>query len=195
MDKSDGGLVPTEPRESSSGLNNRGGRAFTQNHSPNVCDENQFYVINWGELNREDLLERLTEAGYNRSPLVEDAGDFSVRGFIIDLYPPFYLYPVRIEQDGDRIESIRFFDPTNQRSLGDVSEIQVGPVHMLIPDSNSRQEGLKQFARGLRRSWDRKTPQTKSSGRFCIWDPFSGFGILFAVLFSEHGISPRLSAF
>ena len=98
-----------------------------------------------GELNREDLLERLTEAGYNRSPLVEDAGDFSVRGFIIDLYPPFYNYPVRIEQDGDRIESIRFFDPTNQRSLSDVSEIQVGPVHMLIPDSKSRQEGLKQL--------------------------------------------------
>ena len=76
---------------------------------------------------------------------MEDAGDFSVRGFIIDLYPPFYNYPVRIEQDGDRIESIRFFDPTNQRSLSDVSEIQVGPVHMLIPDSNSRQEGLKQL--------------------------------------------------
>ncbi len=97
------------------------------------------------ELNRENLLERLTEAGYSRSPLVEDAGDFSVRGFIIDLYPPFYLYPVRIEQDGDRIESIRFFDPTNQRSLGDVPEIQVGPVHMLIPDPESRQTGLKRL--------------------------------------------------
>jgi len=97
------------------------------------------------EVNREDLLRRLTEAGYTRAPLVEDAGDFSVRGFIIDLYPPFYPYPTRIEQDGDRIESIRFFDPTNQRSRGDASEIQVGPAHMLIPDPNSRQEGLKRL--------------------------------------------------
>jgi transcription-repair coupling factor (superfamily II helicase) len=97
------------------------------------------------EVNREDLLKRLTEAGYTRAPLVEDAGDFSVRGFIIDLYPPFYPYPTRIEQDGDRIESIRFFDPTNQRSRGDASEIQIGPAHMLIPDANSRQEGLKRL--------------------------------------------------
>src|SRR5208337_3455860 len=95
-----------------------------------------------GELNREDLLERLTEAGYNRSPLVEDAGDFSVRGFIIDLYPPFYPYPVRIEQMGDRIESIRFFDPSNQRSREDISEVHVGPVHTLIPDEESLEQGL-----------------------------------------------------
>ena len=95
------------------------------------------------EVNREDILERLVAAGYIRSPLVEDAGDFSVRGFIIDLYPPFYPYPVRIEQDGDRIESIRFFEPANQRSRGDVAEIQVGPVCMSIPDLGSRVEGLK----------------------------------------------------
>lgn len=78
------------------------------------------------EVNREDLLKRFIEAGYSRSPLVEDAGEFSVRGFIIDLYPPLYHYPVRIEQDGDRVESIRLFDPSNQRSRGDIPEVLWG---------------------------------------------------------------------
>ena len=97
------------------------------------------------DLDRESLLERLVAAGYARSPLVEDAGDFSVRGFIIDLYPPFYPYPVRIEQMGDRIESIRFFDPSNQRSREDISEVHVGPVHTLIPDEESLEQGLQRL--------------------------------------------------
>ncbi len=97
------------------------------------------------DLDRESLLERLVAAGYSRSPLVEDAGDFSVRGFIIDLYPPFYPYPVRIEQTGDRIESIRFFDPSNQRSREAVSEVQVGPVHALIPDEKALGAGLQRL--------------------------------------------------
>ncbi len=97
------------------------------------------------DLDRESLLQRLVAAGYARSPLVEDAGDFSVRGFIIDLYPPFYPYPVRIEQMGDRIESIRFFDPSNQRSREDISEVHVGPVHTLIPDEESLEQGLQRL--------------------------------------------------
>jgi transcription-repair coupling factor (superfamily II helicase) len=97
------------------------------------------------DLDRESLLKILVEAGYSRSPLVEDAGDFSVRGFIIDLYPPFYPYPVRIEQMGDRIESIRFFDPSNQRSRETMTEVHVGPVHTLIPDEESLQQGLQRL--------------------------------------------------
>jgi transcription-repair coupling factor (superfamily II helicase) len=97
------------------------------------------------ELDRESLLERLVAAGYARAPLVEDAGDFSVRGFIIDLYPPFYPYPVRIEQMGDRIESIRFFDPSNQRSREDIPEVHVGAVHTLIPDEEALELGLQRL--------------------------------------------------
>ncbi len=106
------------------------------------------------ELNRERFLELLVSAGYNRAPLVEDTGDFSVRGFIIDLYPPLYPSPVRIEQMGEEIESIRFFDPSSQRSRDEVSEIHVGPVHMLIPDEESRKQGLRLL---LERCEDRGT--------------------------------------
>jgi transcription-repair coupling factor (superfamily II helicase) len=106
------------------------------------------------ELDRDLFLELLVSGGYNRAPLVEDTGDFSVRGFIIDLYPPLYPSPVRIEQIGDEIESIRFFDPSSQRSRDEVNEIHVGPVHMLIPDDESRERGLSLL---LQRCEDRGT--------------------------------------
>ncbi len=107
---------------------------------------NQSLVLSKGkDLDRDSLIENLTQAGYSRSPLVEDAGDFSVRGFIIDIYPPVYPYPVRVEQVGDSIESIRFFDPTNQRSLDHVSEVRISPIHMLIPDQESRDRGIQRL--------------------------------------------------
>jgi transcription-repair coupling factor (superfamily II helicase) len=106
---------------------------------------NSFGLTPGQDLDRELLLKRLIEAGYVRSPLVEDVGDFSIRGFIIDLYSPLYPFPVRIEQMGDRIESIRFFDPATQRSRDDLSEILVGPVHMIIPDADARESGLERI--------------------------------------------------
>jgi transcription-repair coupling factor (superfamily II helicase) len=97
------------------------------------------------ELNRDLLAGQLVDAGYSRAPLVEDVGDFSFRGFIIDIYTPLYPHPVRLELMGDEIESIRFFDPANQRSLQEISEIVVGPVNMMIANRTQRQSGVKRL--------------------------------------------------
>ncbi|MEJ2718883.1 MAG: CarD family transcriptional regulator, partial [Deltaproteobacteria bacterium] len=107
--------------------------------------QNSFSLSIGQELDRSNLLERLVEAGYSRAPLVEDAGDFSVRGFIIDVYPALYPYPVRIEQMGDQIESIRFFDPSNQRSREELPEVQIGPVQMLLSSEQSRERGIERL--------------------------------------------------
>ncbi len=97
------------------------------------------------ELDRELLLQRLVAAGYSRAPLVEDAGEFSVRGFIIDLYPPLYPYPVRIEQTGDRVESLRFFDPSNQRSRQEVAGVLISPICMTLVGQDSLERGLQRL--------------------------------------------------
>jgi len=69
------------------------------------------------EINREALLKQLTEKGYKFSPLVEEEGDYSFRGGIIDFYSPLYSHPIRIELFGERVESIREFDPLSQSSI------------------------------------------------------------------------------
>ncbi len=97
------------------------------------------------DLDRDELIHKLVASGYSRSPLVEDAGDFSVRGFVLDVYSPIYPFPLRIEQMGDRIESIRLFDPVNQRSKDALSEATITPIHMMIPDEIQREKGVERL--------------------------------------------------
>jgi len=69
------------------------------------------------EVDRDRFIRFLREGGYTSARIVEERGDFSVRGAIIDLYTPFYEDPIRLEFDGDRLESIRRFETETQRSL------------------------------------------------------------------------------
>ncbi|MEA3485323.1 MAG: transcription-repair coupling factor, partial [Candidatus Aerophobetes bacterium] len=68
------------------------------------------------EVNRDNLLHQLTQKGYKFSPLVEEEGDYSFRGGIIDFYSPLYSHPIRIELFGEGVESVREFDPSTQSS-------------------------------------------------------------------------------
>ncbi len=74
------------------------------------------YIVVGQDLPREGLLDHLIHWGFQNVPLVEERGDFSVRGGIVDLFPPGYGRPIRLEFDGDRLESIREFNPANQRT-------------------------------------------------------------------------------
>jgi len=69
------------------------------------------------EVSLMSLARRLTGVGYRRSDLVVETGDLAVRGGLCDVFPPDRELPLRIEWDGDRIASIRVFDPDSQRSL------------------------------------------------------------------------------
>jgi transcription-repair coupling factor (superfamily II helicase) len=68
---------------------------------------------------------RLVELGYSREPLVEDRGQFSLRGGILDVFPAAADAPVRAEWAGDAIETLRLFDPENQRSVMAVPEASI----------------------------------------------------------------------
>jgi len=79
------------------------------------------------ELTLEDLAEHLSGVGYEREEPVSDAGQYSVRGGIVDVFPPESEWPLRIELWDDRIESLREFDPDTQRSRKPV------PRALLLP--------------------------------------------------------------
>ncbi|MFC1869416.1 transcription-repair coupling factor, partial [Thermodesulfobacteriota bacterium] len=89
------------------------------------------------EFSREDLLIRLETGGYLRTSLVEEVGDYSVRGGVIDIFPPLYSQPVRLEFWGDRLESIRHFDPVSQRSTGHLKEMTLLPSIEVIMDTEN----------------------------------------------------------
>jgi transcription-repair coupling factor (superfamily II helicase) len=97
-------------------------------------------IATGGELAPEPFLRRLAQRGYRFEPLVDVPGQASRRGGIIDLFPPDAELPLRIELMGDRVESIRLFDPETQRTLRLVESAAVGPAReMLLPQPAARE--------------------------------------------------------
>ncbi len=89
------------------------------------------------EVDRDLLIRKLEITGYQRSSLVEERGDYSVRGGVIDAFSPLYPLPVRLEFWGDRLESIRQFDPLSQRSRGRLKDMVLLPANEIVMDEDS----------------------------------------------------------
>lgn len=75
-----------------------------------------------------DLLSALERAGYVFASEVSQKGEASLRGGIVDFWPPTREWPVRAEFFGDQIDSLREFDPATQRSVGRVESIECSPA-------------------------------------------------------------------
>lgn len=86
----------------------------------------------------EELKLQMVNIGYERTAQVEMAGQFSVRGGIIDIYPLTEENPVRIDLWGDEIDSIRIFDPENQRSLEEIETLTVYPARDRLEDVSTK---------------------------------------------------------
>ena len=80
------------------------------------------------EMPLELLTEHLDSVGYTKREPVEMVGEYSVRGGIVDIFPPETEYPIRIEMFGDDIESMRRFDVATQRSLGGADKCLLLPL-------------------------------------------------------------------
>ena len=75
-----------------------------------------------------ELTARLVVLGYRREPLVQSRGEFSLRGGILDIFPPDLRRPVRAEYFGDDLESLREFELESQGSVGSVAQLRVLPA-------------------------------------------------------------------
>ena len=105
-------------------------------------------IISTGDsLNRDQFGERLLAGGYRRVGLVEEKGEFSVRGNIFDIFPPAEKNPLRLEMIGDEIESIRKFDPASQRSIGEADAFIVPPANEIVLNLQTRELAIRNIKR------------------------------------------------
>ncbi|MCD8364490.1 MAG: transcription-repair coupling factor [Clostridiales bacterium] len=93
-------------------------------------------------LQLEEIRQRLVSMGYEYNYQVEEQGQFSVRGGILDIFPLTEEEPYRIELWGDEVDSIRSFSPESQRSLDPVDHLTVYPASELVLDVPRIQKGL-----------------------------------------------------
>ncbi|PYV06009.1 MAG: hypothetical protein DMG26_04100 [Acidobacteria bacterium] len=80
------------------------------------------------EIDLDDMVEHLARIGYEAGEPVTNVGQYSVRGGIVDVFPPEAANPLRIEFFGDTIESLREFDPATQRSQKPITSTTLLPL-------------------------------------------------------------------
>ena len=90
-----------------------------------------------GKLDFDAFLHYAAINGYNRVEQVMEAGEYAVRGDIADIFPSDAENPLRIDLFDDEVERIRFFDPFNQRTIGELQEYNFQVANEVILDSDT----------------------------------------------------------
>ncbi|MFD0917940.1 transcription-repair coupling factor [Pseudahrensia aquimaris] len=82
----------------------------------------------------EELVGWLEGNGFQRTPTVRDAGEYAVRGGIVDLFAPGAVKPVRLDFFGSTLESVRAFDAESQRTEEQLREVNLSPMSEVTLD-------------------------------------------------------------
>ena len=118
---------------------------------PDVLSKNRIRLeYSNSSVDVNSLSAQLVSAGFSRVEMVEGAGQFAIRGGIIDIYPPFSSYKdidgnegggsvaIRVELFGDEIDRMELFDPQTQRMTLTLDEIEIFPSREVLVDSEKR---------------------------------------------------------
>ncbi|RKX21962.1 MAG: transcription-repair coupling factor [Candidatus Zixiibacteriota bacterium] len=84
-------------------------------------------LIQGKEYDLEIIIGQLVKLGFKRVSVVEEVGDFAVRGGLIDFFTPGSEAPIRVEFFGDEIETIRHFEVATQRTINRIDKINILP--------------------------------------------------------------------
>lgn len=103
-----------------------------------------FSAVPGNAVDTEQLISWLEKNGFVRNSTVHDTGEYAVRGGIIDLFPAGLPMPVRLDFFGDTLETIRSFDPENQRTVGQLRSLDLVPMS----EVQLTTENIKRFRQG-----------------------------------------------
>ncbi|MXY34693.1 MAG: transcription-repair coupling factor, partial [Boseongicola sp. SB0664_bin_43] len=121
--------------------------AATQRVPPRELVRTSSFAARAGEhVNETALRQFLTRMGFVQTPAVAEPGDYAIRGGIIDIFPPGERDPVRLDLFGDVLEDVRRFDAATQRTVAQLSAVELSPVSEIILDEAS----ISRFRQGYR---------------------------------------------
>ena len=124
-----------------------------------ILDDAVEQICTGREINRDRLIEKMVGSGYTHVNVVETKGEYSVRGGIVDIFPPLFENPIRLEFFGDEIESIRHFDMISQRSLNSLEKAIILPVREILLNSTTADYAIKRIRN---KADDNDLPRSKS---------------------------------
>ncbi len=106
----------------------------TRVYPPDILSERGAVLRRDEDFDPERLVEKLAISGYVREEPISNIGEYSVRGGIVDVWPPNHDLPFRIEFFGDTVDSIRTFDPDSQLSVTHLKEALLAPMREFAAD-------------------------------------------------------------
>ena len=107
--------------------------------------EHRIFLDHDGVVEEQALAIKLVSLGYEKTYQVEEPGQFSIRGGIIDIFDLTEENPYRIELWGDEVESIRSFDVLSQRSIEELDRVVIYPATELVLAGSRKKDGLKRI--------------------------------------------------
>lgn len=126
--------------------------AATQYTLPPETLQNHILRLEVGKpLPTNDIPGALVAAGYERCEQIEGAGQFAVRGGIVDIFPSGFENPIRIELWGDEIDTLSEFDVLSQRRTNELPNVTIAPCsEHLIDDAGALSEAIQKTADALK---------------------------------------------
>ena len=103
---------------------------------PEELKNHTFKIARGDEIDKDELIARLIAAGYSRASQIDGNGQFSVRGGIVDVFPPSSSAPFRMEFFGDEIDSLGVFDLETQRRTDSLEKIEISPARETLFESD-----------------------------------------------------------
>jgi transcription-repair coupling factor (superfamily II helicase) len=160
-----------------------------------ILNDHTELLIAGEEIEQNNLITSLVNSGYEEVSLVQSEGEFTVKGGIVDIYPPlfdsgnntFIDAPVRLDFFGDTIESIRHFDPITQRSISEIEEAVILPVKdTLFPNmSENGSYLLEQFDKSASHADWAKSEQSKIKEKLSQGISFPGIEFLLPLFYDS----------
>ena len=105
-----------------------------------------FHASVQSRVDEKALRAFLVRMGFVQTPTVMEAGDYAVRGGILDIFPPGETGPVRLDFFGDTLDGIRQFDSATQRTTKSLKSVELFPVSEVILD----EESIRRFRQNYR---------------------------------------------
>jgi excinuclease ABC subunit B len=117
--------------------------------SPDDFEALSIEITKGNDLGRDNLLEGLVEALYNRNDMELKAGRFRVRGDVVDLFPAYANNPIRVEFWGDEVEDIREIDPISGETIRKYDSYRVYPATQYVTTKDKLEVGCKAIEKEL----------------------------------------------
>ncbi len=112
-------------------------------------------------IDRYELFGRLVDIHYTRNDLSPERGSFRARGDVIEIYPAYEKFAIRIDTFGDEVEEIVFFDPTSGEIIEEVEQAVIYPASHFV----TKKEKLERALISIRQELNERLKELRAQGK------------------------------